>query len=145
MAAYSYCFKCSVLLREKDFAKGKAFKVGENVACAACAGDVPRPPAEKKRDTAARPRPTSVRVKAVESPEAPTSSASRRKWALVAAIAVIGVGVAILLPLFAPREKPAEPPPVLGGGLVLPHAASARNAPMATQRTTFMDIPLVDG
>src|SRR5688572_32066135 len=99
MAAYSYCFKCSVLLREKDFANGKAFKVGENVACAKCATGLVPP--DKKRETAPRARGTSVRVKAVDvplpEPEGPAPSNARRKWALVAALTGVVLGLGLLL------------------------------------------------
>src|SRR2546426_129846 len=33
----SYCYKCSSILREDDFLKGKAFQDGDRVVCAGCA------------------------------------------------------------------------------------------------------------
>src|SRR2546426_10800771 len=52
--AITYCYKCSTRILEEDFARGKAFYVGDHVACAACAPQVlketPTPsPASQKR------------------------------------------------------------------------------------------------
>jgi hypothetical protein len=121
MAAYSYCFKCSVLLREKDFAKGKAFKIGENVACDKCAAGLMPPPAapEKKRETAPRARATSVRVKAIDAaysapaPDPGAIAASRRKRALLAGLGGFALAGVVLIFLFMPTKVKPEAAPEL--------------------------------
>lgn len=121
MASYSYCFKCSVLLREKDFAAGKAFRVGENVACASCAtglipGGLPTP--EKKPDTSKRNRGTSIRLKSVEariSEPPPPPAPARPKALLIAGASGILALIIVVAWILLPREKPPEPPPSSSG------------------------------
>jgi len=36
----AYCYKFSKLIREEEFAKGKAFNLGDRVSCADCACEV---------------------------------------------------------------------------------------------------------
>jgi hypothetical protein len=124
--AIHYCFRCSVLLREDDFAKGKAFRVGDTVACRTCA-----PPERVKafREATAR----GARVLATSSsamlrtlPDGSASSApgsppllSRKRLILgLAGAAILGVlGLALVLgrsrggpiPPSEPSPAPARP------------------------------------
>jgi hypothetical protein len=57
--AISYCYKCSTRVREEDFERGKAFVVGDRVACAACAPEMkqaspPAPPPVRGPDSSAK-------------------------------------------------------------------------------------------
>ncbi len=125
MAEYSYCYKCSILLREKDFAKGKAVRVGGNVACSACA-----PPVETPRPTPRPTRSTSVRIKTVE--DVPSGS---RRWIAAGAGALLVFGAGALL-LFLPGNPPpaagptpAPPPaPVADPPKLSPRESAAREA-----------------
>src|SRR5437016_6235341 len=60
--AISYCYKCSSRVREEDFDRGKAFVVGDRVACAACAPEMtkgvppPSPPKKSAESSAKHPR-----------------------------------------------------------------------------------------
>ena len=53
--AISYCYKCSSLLREDDFAQGKAVRLSDRVACAACAPEAAPAPAAAPKSQASRP------------------------------------------------------------------------------------------
>ena len=61
MGAFAYCFKCAVLVRDKDFERGKAVRTGDRVACAACAKAtgiaIPPPTAKPGNSTVRTPKP----------------------------------------------------------------------------------------
>jgi hypothetical protein len=97
--AIHYCFRCSVLLREDDFARGKAFRVGDSVACRTCA---PPEMVKARREAAAR----GVRVLATSSsamlrtvpdssesaaPGSPSAKIRKRLILALAGVAVLGV------------------------------------------------------
>ncbi|HLF93066.1 MAG TPA: hypothetical protein VJB14_06380, partial [Planctomycetota bacterium] len=86
--ALSYCYKCSTLLREDDFAQGKAVRLADRVACAACAPEVELPPKPPSSSTVHRapPAPSTRRIPK-ESPP--------KKTSVIAAAA--GGGVLLLL------------------------------------------------
>lgn len=148
MASYSYCFKCSVLLREKDFGAGKAFRIGENVACAQCAtGLMPGglPPPEKKPDTTKKNRGTSIRLKSVEAriPEPPPPA--RPKALLIAGAGGLLVLLAVVVWILLPKEPPPTssapapdaapaPPPAPVAVKLPPREQSARDALVAARR-----------
>lgn len=55
--AILYCSRCSSILREDDFAKGKALRLGDRVFCAGCApavAPVPRDPPSQKNISSSR-------------------------------------------------------------------------------------------
>jgi len=116
--ALFYCFKCSRLLREDDLEKGRAFRIGDRVACEDCAGAIPgaiharpavTPPAIH------RPRSSSQRVPvSPATPRAPLPPPPPRRSVLpyvilgaVALLLIIVVAVAT-----SGRSRGAPPPPV---------------------------------
>src|SRR5205085_8397225 len=109
--AILYCFKCSTLLREDDFAKGKAVRAGDRVACAGCAPEVPTPAPLSKKVTSTRiPAARPASSPAVHRPAIPPPEPAGRKILLIAGAA----GVLLLLVvtgIVALRGQPAEPPP----------------------------------
>ncbi len=107
--AISYCFKCSTLLREDDFACGKAVRIGDHVACAGCA-----PVAEP----APRKPPSSTKVKAPSSSSTrrlPIVPTANRKPLFIGGAA--GAGAILLIAIVAlstggkERAAVVEPPP----------------------------------
>lgn len=108
--AILYCFKCSSILREDDFARGKAVRVGDNVACADCAPEVPIPvpelPAKKHVSSARVPaggRPgSSQSIRRLPDPDP-----DRRKLLLIGAAGAAVLVVLVIL-LLSSGNKPAE-------------------------------------
>ena len=62
--ALFYCFKCSRLIREDELDKGRAFRIGDRVACEDCAKSMPGgvPVRPTATPPAFRPRSSSQRV-----------------------------------------------------------------------------------
>lgn len=111
--ALSYCYKCSTLLREDDFTRGKAVRVGDHVSCSACA---PEAPASPPPPTPLRPArlSSSTAVPAVPRRSPPTTSVqippkSRLPWILGGVVAAV---VLVALAIFALSDggpRPVEP------------------------------------
>jgi hypothetical protein len=121
MGAISYCYRCAVSVRDKDFERGKAVRAGDRVACGKCAREeglepAPAPPKPSPASTRlARAAPRPEPMAAEEPDEAPRSL----QGPLLAAAAGGGVVVTGLLIWLAVRPgapapfSPQPPTPVV--------------------------------
>jgi hypothetical protein len=107
--AISYCYKCSTLLREDDFERGKAVHAGDNVACAACAPEM-APPAPPRTGSSSK-HPAMHRYLPAPSTRR-TKGASEKSNALMIAGGVGGAVVLIVLLIVAMGGKDTLPPPL---------------------------------
>jgi hypothetical protein len=110
----SYCFKCSKLIREEEFVKGKAFNLGDRVSCAACAREVGAvAPRGASGAPAPPPPPPTPRTKVVVIREVAAPSPSRTPIAIGAfAVFLIVIGGVVAMtrttePSAAPPARPA--------------------------------------
>lgn len=116
--ALSYCYKCSTLLREDDFAQGKAVRFADHVACAACAPEAaPSKPPSSSTVHRAPPAPSTRRVAKVIPP---------KKTGLIAAAA--GGGALLLVIVIvalssSKRERPTPAPEEAPKSAVTPKEA----------------------
>jgi hypothetical protein len=133
--AILYCYKCSTLLREDDFAKGKAVHSGDHVACAGCAPEIEpaAPPSPAKKNI------TSTRIPAhrpgsgtsIQRPVQPDPPPADRKLLLISGSAAALLIVAVIAVVASggkssgPPEKAAAPPP---------ESAAPRSAPEQPER-----------
>jgi len=104
----SYCYKCSTLLREDDFGRGKAVRVGDYVSCAACAPEA-APPSLPKTGSSSK-HPAMHRHLPPSPPPSRTQDASKRKNTLLVAGGIGGAVVVILLLAVAMSGKESPPP-----------------------------------
>lgn len=107
--AIYYCYNCGKLLRDAQLEQGKAFRVGENVACEACAPDSARASRGGKR--ASSPSLTTPRPRASQTAIVPAKPAS--KLPLIGA-ALGGGGLVLLILVLVSggsSPKPPAPPP----------------------------------
>jgi hypothetical protein len=119
--AILYCFKCSTLLREDDFAAGKAVHSGDHVACAGCAPEIaapaPPPPAKKQITSTRIPASRPGSGSAIRRPSVPEPAPARRRHLLIAGSAAALLVVVVIAVVAsggsapAPAEKPAAGPP----------------------------------
>jgi hypothetical protein len=110
----SYCYKCSTLLREDDFEKGKAFQDGDRVVCIKCAPQLRGTRVTKKSTTVLKTATTSRKIPTVPAqapPVAPPAVRSRLPMILGACGGVVAVLAVILVLVFSRRNEPAPPLP----------------------------------
>ncbi len=142
--AIFYCHKCSILLRDSDFQKGRAFREGDRVACAACAPEAAER-ATTTRTVAPRRSETTTRTPRLPTRPVPLAEErpARRGLFLLAAGGAAGVILlsAILLLVFgkedAPPPAPAPPPAApreAKARAELPSAPTRENAAQAEFR-----------
>ncbi len=137
--ALFYCFKCSRLLREDDLDRGKAFRVGDRVACGECAKSIPElqnaaPPPPKPRSSSQHLRVPSY----TPSRPTPALSPSRRNplpfvvgGAALLVLAVVGALLSSgskTSPEAARREKAVEDPREAAARAALEAARKAGSA-----------------
>jgi hypothetical protein len=99
-----YCWKCTKRLTEKDFANGKAFRVGIQTSCIGCADELLAPLSPQQRDAILNP-PTKDAPQRHDSPR-PAKPVSPRD------VPAVGHRPS------APARK-GIPPPLLIGGIVV--------------------------
>jgi hypothetical protein len=113
----SYCYKCSSLLREDDFEKGKAYQDGDRVVCVRCAPHLRGTAGSPKSSAVLKTQTPSRRIPVVAPPPpAPGTPAagSRRRLILGAAVGASGLLLAVGLAVSRMRrETPAAPPPAV--------------------------------
>jgi hypothetical protein len=107
--ALSYCYKCSTLLREDDFGRGKAVYVGDHVACASCAPEAA--PLQLPTTGSSSKQPPKPRHLPPPSPRQVEGPPKRRKILLVAG--GIGGAVVVALLVVVAMGGKESPPPVL--------------------------------
>src|ERR1043166_2296420 len=116
----SYCYKCSSLLREDDFDRGKAFRDGDRVVCAACApglrDSTTQLPAKAAPTRISR-RGPSTRLPTVKTPLAfpvpeglEAKPQGRSKSPMILGVAGGGVALLGILLFFAFSKNPATAP-----------------------------------
>ena len=107
----TYCFKCSRLIREEEFVKGKAFNLGDRVCCSACAretgavvvpGEAPPPPPPPPMPT-----PTPRKVLIIREPASGTKPAMLIALGAFAAVTIV---IAVSLALFSGGDPSATLP-----------------------------------
>lgn len=138
----SYCYKCSTLLREDDFARGKAVRLADHVACAACAPEaVPPPPPPPVRESASSPRISAPKPPGVSpgTRRAVRPAAPDRNKVLLGAIGGGAILIVILILVMSGgnrnKETPAEiSTPAPTPAPVRPAADPARDALDAARR-----------
>lgn len=122
--AISYCYKCSSLLREDDFERGKAFQDGNRVVCLKCAPEL-RGSASTKVTTKVTPKTTAVqrttttkRLPAAPPPpqepedfeQPPPGPRSKLPLILGGAGALVVIVVIAVILLAGGKKEPAAPP-----------------------------------
>jgi hypothetical protein len=108
----TYCFKCSRLIREEEFVKGKAFNLGDRYSCSDCAREVGAVVAPGGGPAPAPPPPmppSTSRTKVVVIRE--PGKAKPMMPVVVGAILVAGILIAAVTGLSDRTEPPAPPPP----------------------------------
>ncbi|HXX92283.1 MAG TPA: hypothetical protein VEN81_01535, partial [Planctomycetota bacterium] len=105
----SYCYKCSSLLREDDFAKGKAFQDGDRVVCVRCAPELRDASGIRSSTKVAKAQVQTRRIPVAHDSERP-AAASRR--GLVLGLAAGGLGVILLAAVLLSGRKEAPAPPI---------------------------------
>jgi hypothetical protein len=133
--AILYCYKCSTLLREDDFAKGKAVRSGDHVACAGCAPEIepaaPPSPAKKNITSTRIPAHRPGSGTAIQRPVQPDPPPANRKLLLISGSAAALLIVAVIAVVASggkssgPLERTAAPPP---------ESAAPRPAPEQPER-----------
>ena len=124
--ALNYCYKCSRLIREEEFAKGKAFNLGDRVSCAACAREVGAVVAPGAGPPPPQPAPTPrTKVVVIREP-------AKAKPALFIALGAFVLGVLVIAAVIAVPGN-SEPPSTVPAP-PSPREASAREALEAARK-----------
>lgn len=115
----SYCYKCSSVLREDDFQRGKAFQDGNRVVCLKCAPELRGSGSTTKisgKATTTLRTPTTRKIPAAQPPQEPEEFEQpkpRSKLPLLLGAAGGGVVLIVVVILLLLPGKPAPlPPPV---------------------------------
>src|SRR2546426_1050573 len=145
----SYCYKCSSILREDDFLKGKAFQDGDRVVCAGCAPALRDSSTRiaSKSTTKFPGRPPSPRLPSVRKPLPPgeleeleEASARRSKLPLLLGAGAGGVALVVVLVLVLGKRSAPAPPPPAPEKISRPVAPPPKEKPKKTERTADQEL-----